>query len=305
MNPAEECIALATDEGYVAQACVVIVSYALSNPLNRRDIFVFVDNVSEEGIRMLSTTGAAFGLSVTCIKLDNAMLRDLGRHSISGLPHVSVATYGKLLIPRSLPERYLRCLILDCDVLVRGNLDPLFATDLQGRCLGAAKDAVDALKSVARLGLSADSVYFNSGVMLIDLNLWKSEKPMLRIPDVTAEKHNRMIFMEQDILNLLFNGQFKQLDPKWNAIMVIIPAGYVRNWTGIPEEQLILHFAGELKPWHEFYHPVMRNLYLGYAKVCSWIKIPSLGPSGAVQKKAALILAKEFGLKDLTRQYSA
>jgi lipopolysaccharide biosynthesis glycosyltransferase len=236
--------------------------------------------------------------------LDGDWVRGMGRMLTSKIPHVSATTYGKLLIPRLLSQSFNRCLILDSDLLVRGDLDPLFVMDLEGKAIGAAKDGVDASKSASRLGLGDDDVYFNSGVLLIDLHKWKLEKPLLRLPDLIEENHASLIFMEQDILNLLFHGRFKQLDPKWNAMMVIVPRGYLRNWEGIPEDQAILHFAGELKPWHEFYQPLMRNLYLGYDQLCPWIKLPKLGPSGAIQKKAALILAKEFGLKNLISKYS-
>jgi len=300
----DECIALATDEGYVAQACIVLVSYALSNPLNRRDTFVFTNNVSEGGVRMLQTTAAAFGLKLRLLEMDASLIRELGRHTRNMIPHVSEAAYGKLLIPRDIPEGYRKCLILDCDILVSGSLDQLFETDLQGMSLGAVIDAMEPTKSALRLKLSQEAFYFNSGVLLIDLQQWKSEKPFTRAFELISKNHEKMMFMEQDLLNLLFNGQLKQIDSKWNAIMVIVPNGYIRNWQGIPSEQAILHFAGELKPWHEFYHPVMRNLYLSYTQLCTWIKMPSLGPSGIIQLRVATILAKRFGLKDLEKRYT-
>ena len=304
MSLADECVALATDEGYVAQSCIVLASYALSNPLNRRDTFVFINNLSEGGIRMLRTTAAAFGLKLTLQEMDGSLIREFSRHTKSMIPHVSEAAYGKILIPRSLPETYKRCLILDCDILVKGSLDRLFETDLQGRSLGAAIDAMEPTKNATRLGLSKKAFYFNSGVLLVDLQKWNLEKPLRRAFEIIAKNHRKMMLMEQDLLNLLFNGQLQQLDSTWNAMMVIVPRGYIRNWKGAPGEQVILHFAGELKPWHEFYHPLMRSLYLSYAQLCPWIKIPSLGPAGAVQKKAALILAEKFGLNDLLGKYS-
>ena len=305
MNPAEECIALATDEGYVAQACVVLVSYALSNPLNRRDIFVFVDTVSEDGVRMLRTTGSAFGLSITIITLDSALLKDLGSGTRKGLPHVSNATYGKLMIPLSLPETYKRCLILDCDILVRGDLDRLFSTDLQGHCLAAAKDALHADKSADRLGLPSGAMYFNCGVLLVDLDDWRSEKPINRVAGEIVKYRERLLYMEQDILNIMFASRFLQLAPQWNAMVIIVPQGVVKNWQGAIEEQSILHFAGEIKPWHEFYHRDVRNLYLSYVRNCPWIDIPTLGPLGKVQIKCAEILAKEFGLTALAEKYAS
>ena len=304
--PAEkECIALVTDERYVAQACIVIVSYALSNPLNRRDIFVFVDNVSEEGIRMLRTTGAAFGLSIKVIKLDSALLKDLGSGLIRGLPHVSNATYGKLMVPSSLPKSYKRCLILDCDILVRSNLDTLFSANLEGHCLSAAVDVIDAEKSATRLGFPPGALYFNSGVLLIDLDEWRSEKPLHRVAGEIEKYRDHLLYMEQDIMNILFHNRFLQLAPKWNAIMVLVPAGYIRNWKDSLEDQAIIHFAGELKPWHEFYHPEARGLYLSYVKNCPWIHIPTLGPSGEVQKRCAVILAKKFELQGLIEKYAS
>jgi lipopolysaccharide biosynthesis glycosyltransferase len=304
MSPAEECIGLVTDEGYVAQTCVVLVSYALSNPLNRRDIFVFVDDVSEDGLRMLRITGSAFGLGITFITLDSALLRDLGSGIRKGLPHVSTATYGKLMVPLLLPETYKRCLILDCDTVVRRDLDSLFSTDLQGQSLAAVEDALHAGKSAARLGLPPGALYFNCGVLLVDLDDWRLETPLLRVAGEIEKYRERLLYMEQDFLNIMFHNRFLQLAPQWNAMVIIVPQGVVKNWHGAIEEQSILHFAGEIKPWHEFYHREVRDLYLSYVRNCPWINIPTLGPLGNVQTRCAEILAKEFGLTALAEKYA-
>ena len=103
----------------------------------------------------------------------------------------------------------------------------------------------------------------------------------------------------------MFHSRFLQLDPQWNAMVIIVPQGVVKNWQGVIEEQSILHFAGEIKPWHEFYHRDVRNLYLSYVRNCPWIDIPTLGPVGKVQIKCAEILAKEFGLTALAEKYAS
>jgi lipopolysaccharide biosynthesis glycosyltransferase len=304
MNPVEECIALATDEGYVAQACVVLASYALSNPRNRRDVFVFIDGVSENGAGMLRTTGAAFGLRLTLVALDGPMLKDIASQMTTGLTHVSSTVYAKLIIPTSLPETYKRCLILDCDILIRANLDGLFETDLEGYCLAAAVDGLHAEKSASRLGFPPGDSYFNSGIMLFDLQLWKKEKPLLSSTEEIGRFRKKIMYLEQDLFNLMFKGKFRILPPHWNAMIIIVPQGVVKNWKGAIEEQSILHFAGEIKPWHEFYHPEVRDLYLSYVRNCPWIQVPNLGPKGEVQRKCALILARKFGLEGLAAKYT-
>ena len=76
-----------------------------------------------------------------------------------------------------------RALYLDSDIIVVGPLEELWATDLQGKTLGAVEIPNSARP--AQHGMPAGSLYFNSGVLLIDLERLARRglhTPLRRVP---------------------------------------------------------------------------------------------------------------------------
>ena len=79
-----------------------------------------------------------------------------------------------------------RLLFLDADLLVLDDVATLWETDLQGRALAAVRDTVipwcrsaRGVKNYADRGVSENAPYFNTGMMLMDLDAWRQR-------DVTA-----------------------------------------------------------------------------------------------------------------------
>jgi Glycosyl transferase family 8 len=67
--------------------------------------------------------------------------------------HVSTMAYARILIPDLLPETRSRLLYLDADLLVLGDVAPLWTVDLQGAPLGAVLDRLDPLIKAGDPGL--------------------------------------------------------------------------------------------------------------------------------------------------------
>src|SRR5688500_9172481 len=84
---------------------------------------------------------------------------------------LSTATYYRLMMGRILPPDLIRVLYLDCDIIVRGDLQPLWQTELHNHVIAAAADVFANRNSELKyaLGLPEGATYFNAGVMLIDL----------------------------------------------------------------------------------------------------------------------------------------
>lgn len=81
--------------------------------------------------------------------------------------HITQAMYYRYLFAEMLPKSVKRLIYMDADIICKGDLLPLWQTDLQGRVLGAVRDWGEA-KSCDRIGLK-NGCYFNSGVLLMDL----------------------------------------------------------------------------------------------------------------------------------------
>jgi lipopolysaccharide biosynthesis glycosyltransferase len=184
---------------------------------------------------------------------------ELHRHEplatdVAGLPtwgRMEATTYHRLVLARLLPAHVERAIWLDCDVVVEADLTALWELDLEGDPVLAVQDRLVPLvssrygvRSWRSLGLPGNARYFNSGVMVVDLGRWRKEQVEDRAVGYLREHRDEVVFWDQEALNAVLCGQWRELDPRWN-----VPARQGSNGERDPAEAWILHFSGMLKPW--------------------------------------------------------
>jgi lipopolysaccharide biosynthesis glycosyltransferase len=187
-----------------------------------------------------------------------------------------VSTYYKLLIADRLPTELDKVLWLDCDMVVSGDVSRLWDHDLAGRHVLAAQDAVvpqvssrSGVAAWQELGLPATAPYFNAGVMMIDLALWRRDRVGHRALDYVLANRDRVCFLDQEGLNAVLAGLWGELDPRWNH-NVSIPSGSTRGGNGAEGDPWILHYAGNLKPWRQGVRKPSDQLYFHYLDLTPW-----------------------------------
>ncbi|TRM63935.1 glycosyltransferase family 8 protein [Schizophyllum amplum] len=156
------------------------------------------------------------------------------------------ATWAKIDMVRRIPAE--RVLYLDADVLVMGDLVPLWTTDLKGKALGAAAD-VGHPKGHASLDEQV-SRYFNAGVLLMDLAKMRgSIDDLLRL----ARSSLSSSYKDQDCLNAHFADDWTELSLKYNAQGVGTYADIITEERSILDlasmsDPVIVHFTGPVHP---------------------------------------------------------
>ena len=85
---------------------------------------------------------------------------------------ISLSSYGRLFIGRMLSDDIVKCLYLDCDMILCNKLDSLWDFDMNGHTIAAVQDTVNA-DTKENVGLHAQERYFNAGLLLIDLEKWR------------------------------------------------------------------------------------------------------------------------------------
>ncbi|HEM6156844.1 TPA: SP_1767 family glycosyltransferase [Streptococcus suis] len=155
--------------------------------------------------------------------------------------------FSRFLLPELLADLD-RILYLDVDILVHGNLMELFQTDLEEYELGAIVEA-DIFKYyqwyLDSLGFGPNDAYFSSGVLLMDLDKMRQNGTTNQLIAIALEKAQDYNFPDQDILNLYYKGNFKQLSPAYNYTDV-----RKQNRELATDEIIIEHFNGDIKAWH-------------------------------------------------------
>jgi lipopolysaccharide biosynthesis glycosyltransferase len=111
------------------------------------------------------------------------------------------------------------------------------------------------LKEVVQL--TDPKKYFNSGVLVMDLKQFR-DKRLVRVADeFIARTKGQKYFDDQDTLNYVVDGQFLELDPRWNACASIF--GDQALLEADPDlsatvalchsDPWLVHFLGPDKPW--------------------------------------------------------
>src|SRR6266581_6231685 len=166
-------LALASNERYFAGLYCAVAS-ALSHLDSTRevDLKVLDGGISKHSKNALCRLVERYGKVVRLqfVAVDESLFRDatLG-------PAESHMAYCRILLPRLLDVP--RLIYLDCDVLIFRDLSLLFDFELSaGKFVAAVPDsetlslAHDSRKLAKQMKLPAEGAYFNSGVMLMNLD---------------------------------------------------------------------------------------------------------------------------------------
>ena len=142
--------------------------------------------------------------------------------------HQTKSAFYRLLMDRFLPNNVHKLLYIDIDVLVLGDIRELINTSMEDSVLGtvythtywrsdynAGKLYLNPIKeNNTNKTVTLDELdYFNSGVLLINLDQWRKENTGQRAIDFV---HNyNPIVLDQDTLNYVTNNNLA-LDWSWN-----------------------------------------------------------------------------------------
>ena len=249
-------VVLCANRAYLPHAAVAIVSAAEATRSAPLHAHLFTCDAAVEGDGRLRDTlrrhpGVRFDVHV----VDPAELVGLG-----GKAHVTNDAFLRFLAADLLPPEVRRAVYIDSDVVVLRDLSELAGTDLAGQPVGAVAD-ID-WRSVApdghidALGLSPHERYANSGVLVMDLDLWRREGLHRRIFAFARRHGDRLTYVDQDALNAVLRGRIAFLDRRWNvqAMMYgrtlrrVLP-GEVAAFREALADPGILHFTTGEKPW--------------------------------------------------------
>ena len=164
--------------------------------------------------------------------------------------HISATSYSRLLLADQISGLMLW---LDSDLICLPGWDSIFSEKKNlpnGMVMSVVRDAFVSSASIEYLSNSSNeslrimgSDYFNTGVALIDCDLWKSLNYPNLWPAVLKESNLRGFeYADQCVLNFLCQREVNFLPWKYNALARA-------KWHSRETRPFILHFAAGPKPW--------------------------------------------------------
>jgi lipopolysaccharide biosynthesis glycosyltransferase len=250
-------VVCACDEQYLPHAATMLCSLLEHNCVSK--IHFLHSSIANAELAKLKYWVMKLGSRILFYEIVSAEFVDLRVDK-----WVSVAVYYRLLTSRLLPADLSKVLYLDCDIVIRRPLNDLWNTDLAGYALAAVSNYRDDAGDV--LGLPEGTKYFNSGVLLINLQFWRENNVPERVIAFARNNPDKVQFWDQDGLNATLVNQWIELPPRWNAQM--------DKWVPFsPEMQgdlAVVHFVTSDKPWHWANRHPLKHEYHKYRLKTPW-----------------------------------
>ncbi len=243
-------IAMAFDANLCAEARVTLRSL-VAHATGPMHLIALVREVDREMVEPIVTDFPA--VRVTIFEMDAVVFKDLQL-----LLHTTPSTIDRLLLPLLLPN-ISRCVYIDVDIAICGDIRQLFNVDLGDAAIGARQTQYqgwDSGFSLARLidrqlkdyelktefrnrfilKESLNYRTFNAGVMVMDLEKLRAAN----FTDWTIEVVSRFGINDQFAANLFAAGDFHEIGRQWNHFPT----------QEIVEDAKIIHYIGRPKPWN-------------------------------------------------------
>ncbi|MDE7430762.1 MAG: glycosyltransferase family 8 protein [Lachnospiraceae bacterium] len=248
------------DKNYILQAFVVMRSILLHSSENYHFFVLTADCIEEEVKEFTGILRKEYDNFKISTKVIDSVCLEGARIFNS---HLSEASYFRLFIPEIIQE-YDKCIYLDCDLIVHGDLKQLYEINLGNHYLAGVKDChiiedtPHEREHQRILGLPTLERYINAGVLVMGLKKMRQDEIELSFME-QLKKENW--YEDQDILNVCCYPFIKVLPLKYNLFHFYLGAN-IKCLYGLPyddqdfefdhDSPYILHIGGRHKAWNDF-----------------------------------------------------
>jgi len=211
------------NDNFVVLLCALIKSIETNKKQQDRIDFILVnDHISTLNLQRIKQCISDYETHLTIIDI-NAILK-VGVSLPLDRSTFPLNVYVRLLIPSFLPEEVSKAIYLDVDMIVRKDLSTLWNLPLGDHMIGGVPDRSGTISSpwggisnYEELGLNGEEKYFNSGLLLINVEEWRKTNLSEQLIKCISENGRFANFPDQYGLNVIFAGKWLEIDKRWNT----------------------------------------------------------------------------------------
>lgn len=249
-------ICLACDNNYSKYASVVIASIlSNANPTDNLEFFILDGGISDEQKEKIYSLKSINDCNINFIKIDDSLFEDYKK--IKTHAYITNAAYYRLKLSSLLPN-VDKIIYLDCDTIVTSSLIDFFNTDITDYAIAGILD-------INKKILKKNPKYFNSGVLLMNLEFWRKQNLEKFIFNWGKENLDKIKLGDQEILNEVLKNEVKIVSDEWN-----VQSSNFVNRSSYTNSPKIIHFISKNKPWGGKSFSYHKNLYFKNLQLTPW-----------------------------------
>lgn len=199
--------------------------------------------------------------------------------------------YMRFFIPYFMDTSIETVLYMDVDMIVQANLAELFDLDMSQHIIAAVTDprvktfdnAWGGVKNYKTLGFTGNMPYFNSGLLLINLNAWRKQAITEQLIQCINSNLSYANYPDQYGLNVVLANQWLILASKWN------------HFATMPYQELpsVVHFI-QRKPIYRSYigEKLFQKQFFHYLELTQWHDFQPISEFKRIWQKIGIVLQK-------------
>ena len=260
-------ILVTLDRNYIPQLRVLLTSLYINHPGQQFDIYLLHSNIPDADISKLSDELKRLQFELIPVRasddvFDGAQISD----------RYPKEMYYRLLAAVYLPKSLDKILYLDPDILIINPLYELWSADISQHLFAAASHTgkTNIANDVNHIRLNIDNDYYNSGVLLMNLEACRREIDPKDVFDYVGEHSGELFLPDQDVLNALYGDRILPIDDIiWNYDArkysnYMMRSGGTADTEWVMAHTAVMHYCGREKPWKRNYLRRFGTIYRHY-----------------------------------------
>lgn len=275
-------IVYASNDLYARHLAVSMISlFDRNQQAEEITVYVLSVGITEESRQKLQKIADQYHRNLELLDLTD--IRDRFDYEID-TRGFDISAMSRLFIGTLLPRTVKRVLYLDCDTVVVQSIGKLWNLDLKGHVAGAVMEPTIYQVVKQEIGLEEQDPYFNSGVLLIDLERWRADGAEKRLLDFYGSKNGSLFACDQDTINGALKGEILPMTPRYNFFTNYRYFSYEelckhgpsyrqvekRQFCLAKKHPVIIHYMGDERPWIAGNLNHYRRAYEKYLAMTSW-----------------------------------
>ena len=257
------CFGLNNDYSQHCGCTIASILYnADKNKDNNFNFYIISDYISDSNKQKFSQLKSIRNFNIEYLIINSSKYKGLNVNNDIGISAFFRFESFKMLNV----ERFL---YLDCDIIVRKDISQMYGIDFEDNYCAGVEDILNPILK-QNFSIDENSLYINSGVMLINQSLCKKDKIYSSIINFLNTPWD-MKWGDQDIINKIFENRIKGLDLKYNCLYPY--NNYYSNqeyYAKMAKDPAIIHYITDNKPWMPGKNPYKKTEYFKYLKMTPW-----------------------------------
>jgi len=257
-------IIVVTDNHYVILLAALLKSIEKNHKSAEKiHLYIVEDKVNNKNKIKLRASVCPIMITIHWVKMTSVI--PAGVRLPIDLTSYPLNIYVRLFSPNIVPSGTEKALFLDVDLIFMEDISKIWNTQLGNNVLGAVQDSRilsfdnswGGILNYQKLGFDPNTKYFNTGLLLININMWKKQQLTQRTLNCVNQNIKYANYPEQYGLNVVLANQWIELDARWNYFA-----------TGDLEGPFVIHFISR-KPIYKSYNNNLhyKEIFYNYLKL--------------------------------------